>query len=271
MCEMLEVAKSSYYEWWSNPISKRFSRYRQLDILIESIFIEHQERYGSTRIYHELKYRGIACTRKIVAKRMKLIGLTAKARRKFKVTTDSNHNKPVALNLLEQNFTAAAPNQKWATDITYIHTKEGWLYLCVFIDLYSRAVIGWSMSKTLRATLVTDALLMAMFRRKLPQRVIVHSDRGSQYCSSAYQDLIKRYNLQCSMSAKGCCYDNAAMESFFHTIKVELINDMRYQTREIAKSSIVEYIECYYNRKRRHSTIAYNIPVLFEQNLLSIA
>lgn len=137
----------------SNPISKRFSRYRQLDILIESIFIEHQERYGSTRIYHELKYRGIACTRKIVAKRMKLIGLTAKARLKFKVTTDSNHNKPVAPNLLEQNFTASAPNQKWATDITYIHTQEGWLYLCVFIDLYFRAVIGWSMSKTLRATL----------------------------------------------------------------------------------------------------------------------
>jgi len=271
MCIMLQVSKTSYYEWLNNPISKRTIRNNQLDYLIKSIFIEHNGRYGSTRIYHELKYRGIACTRRFISERMKLLGLVAKARRKFKTTTDSKHNKKVAPNLLQQDFTATNINQKWVTDITYVPTSEGWLYLCVFIDLYSRIVIGWSMSKSLHSQLVTDALTMAIFRRKLPKRVIIHSDRGVQYCSDSYLKLLDKYKLLPSMSAKGNCYDNAAMESFFHTLKVELVHDMNYKSRELAKSSIVEYIECYYNRKRRHSSIGYQIPIDFDLSLDLVA
>ena len=191
----------------------------------------------------------------------------AKARKKFKVTTDSNHKKPVADNLLNQDFSASTPDEKWVTDITYIPTNEGWLYLCVFIDLYSRAVIGWSMSNRMRASLVESTLKMALFTRGFPANVIAHSDRGSQYCSETYQKLLSENKLICSMSGKGCCYDNAAMESFFHTLKVELVHDENYRTREEAKTSIVEYIECYYNRKRRHSSIGYKTPIQFEEEL----
>ena len=196
---------------------------------------------------------------------MKANNLIPKARRKFKVTTDSNHNKPFAPNRLAQDFSATKVNQKWVTDITYIPTQEGWLYLCVYLDLYSRTTIGWSMSNRLKSTLVEDALMMSLFRRGFPRNVIVHSDRGIQYCADAYQKLIKQQHLICSMSAKGCCYDNASAESFFHTLKVELIHDECYKTREEAKTSIVEYIECYYNRKRRHSSIGYKTPIQFEQ------
>lgn len=174
--------------------------------------------------------------------------------------TDSNHNKYVAPNIIQQDFKAMKPNQKWLTDITYIPTQEGWLYLCAFIDLYSRAIIGWSMSDRLKSSLVENALKMALFRRKFPNNVIVHSDKGSQYCCGNYRNMLENNGLICSMSAAGCCYDNAAMESFFHTLKVELIHDENYETREIAKTSIVEYIECYYNRKRRHSSINYMFP-----------
>lgn len=177
---------------------------------------------------------------------------------------DMNHNKQVAPNLLAQDFSATGPNQKWVSDITYIPTSEGWLYLCVFIDLFSRSVIGWSMSSRLKANLVTDALTMALFRRKFPNKVIVHSDRGSQYCSDKYQKLLNINSLICSMSATGCCYDNAAMESFFHTLKVELVHGENYRSKNEASSSIAYYIEAYYNRKRRHSAINYNIPLLYE-------
>ena len=232
--------------------------------MIRNIFIEHKSRYGSTRIFKELKSKGIRCTRLRISKRMKAMNLVAKARRKFKATTDSNHKKPVAKNLLNQDFSATKPNQKWLTDITYIRTKEGWLYLCVFIDLYSRAVIGWSMDKRMKSSLVEDALTMALFRRKFPKDVIVHSDRGSQYCSTGYQMILASNGLICSMSSVGCCYDNAAMESFFHSLKVELVHSERYETRENAKLSIVEYMECYYNKKRRHSAINYMIPEQYE-------
>jgi len=247
------------------PFSKRQKQTQELDEMIKVIFYEHKCRYGSTRIAIELKSRGMPCTRTRVAERMILLNLVPKAKRKFKVTTDSNHKNPVAKNILQQDFSATKPNQKWLTDITYIPTQEGWLYLCVFIDLYSRAIIGWSMSDRLKATLVEDALTMALFRRKFPTNVIVHSDRGVQYCSNGYQKLLAANSLICSMSSVGCCYDNAAMESFFHTLKVELVHDERYETREIGKTSIVEYIECYYNRKRRHSAINYMIPAEFEE------
>ena len=232
--------------------------------MIKIIFNEHKSRYGSTRIFHELKARGIPCTRAKVAELMNDMNLIAKARKKYRVTTDSNHNKQVAPNLLGQDFRATEPNQKWISDITYIPTSEGWLYLCVFIDLFSRSVIGWSMSSRLKANLVTEALTMALFRRKFPSKVIVHSDRGSQYCSDKYQKLLKTNSLICSMSATGCCYDNAAMESFFHTLKVELVHGENYRSKNEARSSIAYYIEAYYNRKRRHSAINYNIPLLYE-------
>jgi len=236
-----------------------------LDELIKSIFEEHYGRYGSRRILVELKSRGISCTRAKVVERMKALNLVAKATKKFKVTTNSNHGKPVAENILKQDFSATKPNQKWVSDITYIQTAEGWLYLCVFIDLYSRLVIGWSMSHRMDSKLIENALVMALFKRKFPKGVIVHSDRGSQYCSRSYQKLLAANGLICSMSSVGCCYDNAACESFFHTLKVEMIYWENYLTRVVAKTSVVEYIECYYNRKRRHSTINYMSPADLEK------
>jgi len=266
MCDMLGVSKSSYYEWLKDPIGARARSQKSLDQSIKEVFFEHKSRYGSTRIFKELKSRNIPCTRSNIAKRMKAMMLVAKARRKFKSTTDSKHGKEVAPNILNQNFIAFAPNQKWSSDITYIPTKQGWLYLCVFIDLYSRSIIGWSMSDRMKSKLVLDALTMALFRRKFPSQVIIHTDQGSQYASEKYQKLLKANELICSMSGVGCCYDNAPAESFFHSLKVELVHDENYESHQQAKSSIVEYIECYYNRKRRHSAINYAIPILYDNS-----
>lgn len=264
LCEVLSLSTSSYYRWLHEPISKRQQNDADLDQAIIEIFNEHKSRYGSVRIYDTLKDNGWKVTQARVSKRMKALGLQAKASRKFKVTTDSNHNKEVADNLLDQNFNALDANHKWVTDITYIPTQEGWLYLCVIIDIFSRAVIGWSMDSRMKADLVCSALNMALFRRDFPSGVIVHSDKGSQYCSEMFQKVIKDNWLLSSMSSKGCCYDNAACESFFGTLKVELVHDENYKTREEAKSSIFEYIEAYYNTKRKHSTINYMTPNQFE-------
>jgi len=191
-------------------------------------------------------------------------GLRAKGARKYKATTNSNHSLPVAPNLLSQDFHADRANQKWVCDITYIATDEGWLYLAVVLDLYSRIVVGWSMSERMTATLVCDALKMAMFRRHRPHGVIVHSDRGSQYCSHDHQALLEKHQLVCSMSKKGDCYDNAAMESWNHSLKVEAIHGERFVTREQARNQVFDYIEVYYNRQRLHSTLGYLSPVEFE-------
>ena len=264
LCESLNVSKSSYYRWIAKPVSKRQQNDADLDIAIMTIFKEHKSRYGSVRIYEQLKDMGWKITQPRVSKRMKLLGLQPTAARKFKVTTDSNHNKEVSDNLLEQNFSALDRNHRWVTDITYIRTQEGLLYLCVIIDLFSRAVIGWSMDSRMKADLVCSALNMALFRRNFPSGVIVHSDKGSQYCSTQFQQTIKTNWLVSSMSGKGCCYDNAACESFFGTLKVELVHDENYKTRGEAKSSIFEYIEAYYNTKRKHFTINYMTPSQFE-------
>jgi transposase InsO family protein len=191
-------------------------------------------------------------------------GWRAKAAKKYKATTNSNHFLPVAPNLLEQNFTADAPDQKWVSDITYIWTDEGWLYLAVVLELYSRRVIGWAIAERMTAPLVCDALIMALWRHRMPKGVIVHSDRGSQYCSAAYQKLFVKHQLVCSMSKKGDCYDNAAMESWNHTFKVEAVHGERFLTRAEAKSQVFEYIEVYYNRKRLHSKLGYVSPEAFE-------
>ncbi len=195
---------------------------------------------------------------------MRRQGLRAKAARKFKATTNSKHSLPVAPNLLQQNFTAERPNQKWVSDITYIPTDEGWMYLAVVLDLYARRVVGWSMSSRMTATLVCDALRMAIFNRQRPRGVIVHSDRGSQYCSKEHRKLLDEYGMICSMSARGNCYDNAAMESWNHSLKVEAIHGERFDTRDAAQAHVFEYIEVYYNRQRLHSLLGYFSPEAFE-------
>ena len=212
----------------------------------------------------ELQAKDIRCSRNRVARRMQAMNMQAKAKRKFKATTDSKHALPVFPNVLNRNFTATAPGQKWVTDITYVWTQSGWLYLCVFMDLYARSIIGWSMGKRINKALVCDALTMALWRTGFPKGVVVHSDRGSQYASKKYRKLLKAHKLVGSMSRKGNCWDNACAESFFHTLKVEHVHDYVYKTHEEAKQSIFEYIEMYYNKVRRHSAIGNCTPHEFE-------
>jgi transposase InsO family protein len=265
MCHVLAVSRSGFYDWHSRPLSLTARANRVLDRNIRSVFAEHKQRYGSPRIADELNDRGIACSENRVARRMQVIDLKAIQAKKFKRTTDSGHDKPVAPDLIEQDFSATRMNQKWVSDITYIWTDEGWMYLAAVMDLYSRAIVGWSMHKRMTQQLVINALKMALFRRGFPKGTIIHSDRGSQYCSMAYQQLITTAGLRCSMGRRATCYDNAAMESFFHSLKVELVHRARYRTRQCAKASIFEYVEVYYNRRRKHSAIGHRVPMQLEQ------
>ena len=265
MCGVLDVSRSGYYHWAARGPSQRVRSNRDLDSRIQKIFARHKQRYGAPRITTDLHDEGVRCSENRVARRMRALGLRAIQAKKFKVTTDSNHSKPVAPDLIEQDFSATSPNEKWVSDISYIWTDEGWLYLAVVMDLYSRAIVGWSMNRRMTQQLVCDALTMALFRRHFPKGTIIHSDRGSQYCSKRYQRLIKNSGLRCSMGRKANCYDNAAMESFFHTLKVELVHRESYSTRRMAISRIFEYIETYYNRQRKHSAIGYKIPMQFEK------
>ena len=271
MFKMLSIERSGYYAWLHKKPGKRQKQNEILDKKIVAIFNSHKHRYGSPRITNELHDDGENCSKNRVARRMIHLGLRAKAKKKFKATTDSAHTLPVSDNLLNRDFVADAPNKKWVGDISYIWTNEGWLYLAVVIDLYSRAVIGWSIQSTMTRNLVCDALMMALWRRGFPRNVIFHSDRGSQYCSDDYQKLLKSQGFMSSMSRKGNCWDNSVAESFFHSIKTELINDERYINREAAKQSIFEYIEIYYNRIRRHSTIGSIAPMVFENQFKKVA
>jgi putative transposase len=268
---MFSIERSGYYAWLKRKPGMRAILNDLLDEKILAVFKKHQSRYGVKRITDELRDNGETCSRNRVARRMRHLGLRAKAKRKFKVTTDSKHNLPVAPNLLNRDFTADRPNQKWCGDISYIWTDEGWMYLAVIIDLYSRAVIGWSIQPTMSRQLVCDALMMALWRRGFPRGVLFHSDRGSQYCSKDYQKMLKLFDFTCSMSRKGNCWDNAVAESFFHSIKTELVYTERYVTREIAKQSIFQYIEVCYNRVRRHSTIGSIAPEVFENQCKDVA
>ena len=265
MCGVLGVSRSGYYDWTARGLSRHARLNQDLDKRIHAIFAEHRHRYGAPRIAKTLHQAGLGCSENRIARRMRALNLRAIQAKKFKVTTDSNHSRPVAPDLLKQDFSAAVPNQKWTTDITYVWTDEGWLYLAVVMDLYSRAIVGWSMNQRMTQHLVCDALTMALFRRHFPKGTILHSDRGSQYCSKRYQQLIRNNRLHCSMGRKATCYDNAVTESFFHTLKVELVHRDRYVTRRKAQSSIFEYIETYYNQQRRHSAIGYQVPMIFEK------
>jgi len=265
MCGVLSVSRGGYYDWSGRSPSQRTQANRALDERIRAIFFDHRQRYGAPRIADALHDEGIECSENRVARRMQIMDLKAVQAKKFKVTTDSSHAKPVAPDLLEQDFSAAASNQKWTSDISYVWTDEGWLYLAVVMDLYSRAIVGWSMNRRMTQQLVCDALTMALFRRHFPRGTIIHSDRGSQYCSKRYQRLILNNGLRCSMGRKANCYDNAVTESFFHTLKVELVHRERYTTRRMATTRIFEYIETYYNRQRKHSAIGNRIPMLFEE------
>jgi putative transposase len=265
MCNVLNVSSSGFYEWVHRRPSRRAIANDRLDGHIRQVFDQHKQRYGAPRIADEINGQGLSCSENRVARRMRVLGIQAIQRRKFKVTTDSNHDKPVAEDLINQDFTATRANEKWVSDITYVWTDEGWLYLAVVMDLYSRAVVGWSMNRRMTQQLIADALTMALFRRAFPKGTIIHSDRGSQYCATRYQQLIKRNGLRCSMGRRATCYDNAAMESFFHTLKVELVHRECYASRRSATAKIFEYIEVYYNRRRKHSAIGHQIPMLFEQ------
>jgi putative transposase len=265
LCQALSVSTSGFYSWLSRPQSEQELRREAILAEIRAIHAEFKRRNGSPRIHKELNARGFACSVNTVAKLMHENDIRAKTVRKFRNTTDSKHSRPVADNILDRQFNPSKPNQAWLADITYIWTREGWLYLAAVEDLYSRMVPGWSMAEHMTSRLVVDALEMAVARRLPEEGLLAHSDRGSQYASEHYQRLLLEHGIECSMSGKGQCWDNAPMESFFATLKKELVYDEDYHTREQARASIFEYIETYYNHKRRHSALGYLSPVEFEK------
>jgi putative transposase len=267
-CQVLQVSRSGYYAWLARPASAQQVRREQLAAKIKAVHQENRGVYGSPRICKSLVNHGEKVCENTVAKVMKQQNIQAKTKRKFVPrTTDSNHASPVAGNLLDRQFTADLPDQKWATDITYIATDEGWLYLAGVMDLCSRKIIGWSMADHMETDLVADALSMALMDRRPKSGLLHHSDRGVQYASDAYQHLLQSHGIECSMSHKGDCWDNAVMESFWSTLKTELVHHEHYQTRAQARASIFEYVEIFYNRKRLHSTLNYQSPESFEASL----
>jgi putative transposase len=265
LCETLEVSPAGYYAWRERPPSFAQQRREALLVLIRGVHAKVKHRYGSRRIHAELRAGDQGCSVNTVAKLMRDNGIRAKTARKFRCTTDSNHRLPVADNVLDRRFDPEAPNEKWVADITYIPTCEGFLYLAVVEDLYSRRVVGWSMADHLESRLVVDALEMAVKRRLPGEGLLAHSDRGSQYASEHYQLLLAKHGIECSMSRRANCWDNAPMESFFASLKKELVLDADFATREAARAAIFEYIEVFYNNQRLHSSLGYVSPAAYEQ------
>jgi putative transposase len=264
LCDALGVSTAGYYAWCDREASTRQLRRDALRVEIQAVHTEVKARYGSPRIHAELVDRGHDCCVNTVARVMREAGIAAKTKRKFRQTTDSNHNHPVAENLLNRQFEPGARDESWVADITFIPTREGWLYLAAVEDLFSRMVVGWSMGATMTSRLVVDALGMAVVRRVPGSSLVAHSDRGSQYASEHYQRVLSKEGITCSMSRRANCWDNSPMESFFASLKKELVHHEDYATREQARASIFEYIETFYNRVRRHSTLGYLSPVNFE-------
>ena len=265
MCTTLEVSRSGFYAWLKREPSEWRKEDARLIDLIRGIHEDSRGTYGAPRIHGVLKAKGIPCGKKRVARLMRIAGLHSMVKKKFKATTNSNHGLPVAANLLEQDFSVDSPNEVWVSDITYIWTEEGWLYLATTMDLYSRAIVGWAMDSHMRSDLVLSAWDMATAWRTPCKGLIHHSDRGVQYASKSFQDTLSAAGAVCSMSAKGNCYDNAVAESFFHTLKTELVHHECYRTRQQAIASIFDYIETFYNRKRVHSTLGFISPLAFEE------
>jgi len=269
MCKTLEVSKSGYYAYKSRPKNKREIERAELLKEIKIVFKSSRELYGSPRITAALFSKGIQCNKKRIARIMHNNGIKAKTVRKYKATTNSKHKLPVASNLLNQKFEAKDPNKVWTGDITYIWTKKGWLYLAIVLDLYSRRVVGWHIDNYMTKELVIKALKKAVVSRKLNPNIIFHSDQGIQYASNEFRSVLSNEGIEQSMSRKGNCYDNAVSESFFHTLKTELVYFEKYDSREDAKLSIFEYIEVYYNRNRIHSSIGYKSPAQFENETMT--
>lgn len=264
MCRVLEVSRSGYYAWTARRPSARFHRRTTLSAAIREAHAASRKIYGSPRVTAALKKKGVACCVNTVARIMRKDGLAAKIKRRFKVTTDSAHDLPTAPNRLDRCFRQARPNQAWVSDMTFIATDEGWLYLATEMDLYSRKIVGWAMSERLTTELVSAALSMALAQRRPPAGLLHHSDRGCQFASGAFRQLLAAHDCVSSMSRKGNAYDNAPMESFFGTLKRELVHQAAYATRNQARTAVFEYIEVFYNRQRLHSTLGYRSPVDFE-------
>lgn len=268
LCRVLNVARSGYYAWRSRQPSATACRRAKLDEAIRTAHAASRANYGSPRVHRELQSQGIACCENTVARRMRACGVRAKTKRRFRVhTTDSRHPHPLAPNRLERQFQQAKPNQAWAADITYIPTAEGWLYLAAVIDLCSRKIVGWATADHLRAELACQALNAAITQRRPSGELLHHSDRGVQYACGEYRSLLQRHGLEASMNRTGNCYDNAVVESFFGTLKKELIHHETYPTRSAAQQALFEYIEVFYNRQRRHSTLGYLSPNQYEATL----
>src|SRR5215467_539924 len=267
LCRTLQVSRAGFYAWQARPVAPRAQADERLGLEIAAIHAESRQRYGSPRIHAELVDRGCRVSRKRVARLMRGHGLAARRRRRFRVTTQSRHSFPTASNVLARQFEWPEPNQAWVTDITYIPTGEGWLYLAVILDLCSRFVVGWALSARITDALTRDALGMALTRRRPLPGLLHHSDRGSQYASGDYQRVLKQHGIVCSMSRRGDCWDNAVAESFFATLKVELVHDAIWATRAEAHAELFEYLELFYNGQRRHSALGYLNPRAFERRL----
>ena len=267
LCKALRVSPSGYYAARSRLPSARTQRQSALVIQIRQAHVASRQSYGAPRVHAELTAQGVVCCRDTVAKLMHRERIVPRAIRKFRVTTDSRNTKEISPNRVRRRFKAKRPNACWLSDVTYIPTREGWLYLAAVMDLYSRAIVGWAMGQSLDGKLAADALHMAIIRRGVPE--IVHSDRGSTYATWIYRDLIKKHLIRQSMSRKGNCWDNAPMESFFHSLKAELVMHCDYKTRDEARASLFEYMEVFYNRQRRHSTINYVAPLAFEASTIA--
>ncbi|GCF11205.1 transposase [Dictyobacter arantiisoli] len=267
---MLEVSENGYYNWRKRGKSQRKQNDEQLTARIEDAYHQNRGHSGSPRIHAELKEQGIHCGKKRIARLMREQQLSARKKKRKPRTTNSNHDVPVAPNLLKRDFAADAPDKKWMFDFTYLETREGWLYLAGVIDAYSRKIVGWSMSEQHDAELVHAALQMALLQRQPGAELIHHSDRGSEYASSRYQMLLHEHHIQMSMSKKGDGYDNAMIESFWATLKKECARDVIFPSRNEAKTAVFEHIEIYYNRKRRHSSLGYLSPNHYEKRMIGI-
>lgn len=264
-CAVLGVSRAGFYAWRKRPVAARVGADQRLAVEVAAIHAESRRRYGSPRVHRELRARGQRVGRDRVARLMRTQGLRARAPRRFRTTTDSQHALPIAPNVLARRFTAPAPNTIWVTDMTYLWTLEGWLYLVVILDLFSRRVVGWAMSERMTRQLTLDALTMALTHRQPVRGLIHHSDRGSQYASHDYRRLLAAHGIVCSMSRRGDCWDNAVAESFFSTLKLELVYETAWRTRAEARADVFQYVEGFYNGQRLHSSLGYLSPVAFER------